>query len=363
MYYYKGIIYWKNNEKFEIFNSMLFISGKEYKMSSWDKQFNQLSMSDDQIELFLSSGKWLQINKKETAVVQKPPLTATRWHQFKGTVQKHEVQALRMKEVNIEYCCKDVFDFIVQCNNMKTLLIYDIQDSSSDRGIVTGLTRVLPRLNKLKWLDIRGVNMGSEGSKVISSVNSPDLRILILIRTGLSEAGSSLTSALHRFPHLSHLDLFNSGLTKDESLSVLNTLPSSCPNIVLLSIDQPKFTSEETKPLCKLKKLISLDLNFETIDDCLRALGQFPQPLELIYLYGYPSMGNELNRFISVISSYTRLRYLVVNKDVLSYEGEDKVSKVITRKGGRLVVEPKDSQGWKEYCDQIIKLRDDCLSS
>ena len=35
----------------------------------------------------------------------------------------------------------------------------------------------------------------------------------------------------------------------------------------------------------------------------------------------------------------------------------------MTRKGGRLVVWPKDSQGWKEYCDQIIKLRDDSLSS
>ena len=71
-------------------------------------------------------------------------------------------------------------------------------------------------------------------------------------------------------------------------------------------------------------------------------------------------MGNELNRFISVISSYTKSRYLVVNKDVVSYEGEDKV---MTRKGGRLVVWPKDSQGYKEYDKQIGKLRDDCMSS
>ena len=335
-------------------------------MSSWDNQFNQLTISDDQIELIFTSDKWLRINKKETAVVEKPPLTATRWHQFKGTVQPHEVQVVRMKEVNIGYCCEDVFDFIVLCNNMKRLLIYSMQDSNSDRDIVTGLIRVLPRLNKLKQIDIRDVNMGGDGSKVISSVNSLDLRILILICTGLSGAGSSLTSALHRFPHLSHLDLFDSGLTKDELLAVLNTLPSSCSNIVYLSIYPAKFTSEETKSVCKLKSLICLCLNFETIDDWLEALGQYPQPLEIIRMYGNPSMGNELNKFIAIFSSYTKLRCLVVSEDVLNFEEEDKVSKVMARKGGRLVVDKykdRSSQGWKEYCDQIIRLRDDCMSS
>ena len=152
-------------------------------------------------------------------------------------------------------------------------------------------------------------------------------------------------------------------MTKDESLTVLNTLPSSCPNIVSLDIYPAKFTSEEAKPVCKLKKLVSLSLYFETIEDWLRALGQFPQPLEMIYLCGNRSMGNDLNRFISIISSYTKLRYLQVNNDVLNYEGEDRVRKVMTRKGGKLAVFPKDSQGCKEYNEQIDKLRNECMSS
>ena len=78
-------------------------------MASWANQFDQLSISDDQIEPKFTN-KWLEIYKKETAVVEKPPLTATRWHQFKGTVQPHEVQVVRMNEVNIGYCCEDVFD-------------------------------------------------------------------------------------------------------------------------------------------------------------------------------------------------------------------------------------------------------------
>ena len=367
MYYYKGIIYWKNNKKCEIFNSMLFISGKEDKMAGWDKQFNQLTISHGQIELDFSD-EWLEINKKDSALVEKPPLTASRWHQFKGTVQKHKVQVVRMKKVNIEYCCEDVFDFIVQCNNMTTLLLYDIQDSNSDRDIVTGLIRVLPRLNTLKWLDIRDVNMGCEGSKVISVINSPDLRILRLTRTGLSGAGSSLTSALYRFPRLSYLDLCNSGLTKEESLTVLNTLPSSCPNIVYLSVWPAKFTSAEIKPLYErnsLKKLMGVELHFETINDWLTSLGQFYQPLEMLFLRvgGDPAIGDELNRFISMISSYTQLRYLVVSKDVLTYEGVSRVREVMGRNEGKLVVRKIDSQGWEEYQDEIAKLRKDCMSS
>ena len=342
---------------------MLFISGKEDKISWWDSQCNQMTISDDQIEVEFTSNKWLQIHKKETAALEKPPLTTSRWHQFMETVQPHEVQVVRMKEVNIGYCCEDVFHFIFQCSNMIRLLLYDIQDNKSGKDLVTGLTRALPRLKKLKNIQIWDVNMGKEGSKVISVINSPDLRILFFHRTGLSEAESSLTSALHRFPRLSYLDLFNSGLTKDESLSVLNILPSSCPNIVHLSIAQPKFTSEETMPLCKLKKLICLQISFETIEDWLRALGKFPQPLEMIYMYDNPSMGNEFKTFIAIISSCTKLRYLGVNNDVLNCEEEDKVSKVMTRKRGRLVVWPKDSQGWKEYQDQITKLKYDCMSS
>ena len=218
-----------------------------------------------------------------------------------------------MNEVNIGYCCEDVFDFIAKCNNMTRLLVYTIQDSNSDRDIVSGLIRVLPRLNKLKDIDIWDVNMESEGSKVISCVNSPDLRILILQRTVLSGAGSSLTSDLHRFRRLSYLSLFDSGLTKEESLAILNTLPSSCPNIVYLSIYPAKFTSEETKPVCKLKKLICLQINFETIEDWLRALGHFPQPLEMIYMYDNPSVGDELNKFIVASPSTNYILQEIVN--------------------------------------------------
>ena len=339
-------------------------------MAGWDSQFNQPTVSDDQIELFLSSDKWIHIYKKQTAIVEKPPLTATRWHQFKGTIQKHEVQAFRMEKINIGYCCEHIFDCIIRLNNIQTLVIYEIQDSNSDRDIITGLKKALPRLNKLKQIDIWDVNMGSEAPNVISSVNSPDLRILCLAHTGLSGAGSSLTSALHRFPHLSYLDLFKLGLTKDESITVLNTLPSSCPNIVYLSIWPAKFTYEEIKPICKrnsLNKLVCVSLNFETIDDWLTSLGQFYQPLEILYLTvdGDPAIGNELNRLISMISSYTQLRYLVVSKDVLNYmyEGENPVSKLMTRKGGKLVLADKDRQGWQEYQDQISKLKDDCMSS
>ena len=64
-----------------------------------------------------------------------------------------------------------------------------------------------------------------------------------------------------------------------------------------------------------------------------------------------------------MISSYTNLCYLVVNKDVLTYEGVSRVREVMGRNEGKLVVEKIDSQGWQEYQEGIAKLRDDCMSN
>ena len=53
-------------------------------MSNWDSEFDQLTISDAQIELFLSSGKWLKINKKETAVLEKPSIDGHQMASVKG---------------------------------------------------------------------------------------------------------------------------------------------------------------------------------------------------------------------------------------------------------------------------------------
>ena len=340
------------------------------------------SSGDDQIELALTPDKLLKISKKQSDEAKMAPLIAARWNLFQKTIKAHEVQAVLMEKVNIGHCCEQVFDFIVQCNNMTRLFVCHVKDEvDSDREVVTGLIKALPRLGKLKEIDIFDVNMGIAGPEVFNVFNSQDLRILILKRTCLSGAVSSLTSALQRFPDLSFLDLFESGLTDDESLSVLDILPSSCPNIVHLSIYPEKFTSEQIKPVGKLEKLISFDLNFETTDDKLTALGKFPQPLEMIRLHDDCSIAkklddnsntneldersipNELDKFLSMIRDCPKLHYLVVNEGVLDYEGKDRVSKVMARKGGRLVVVDKESQGFKEYLDQIDKMKNECSSS
>ena len=319
---------------------------------------------DDQIDMIFTSDKWLKINRKQSALLEKPSLSASRWRDYQATIDPHQVQALRMEKVNIGHCYSDLFDFTAQCNNMTRLNVIDIKDhTKTDTNIVTGLTKALPRLNKLKYIAIRDVNLGVRGSQVVSVINSPDMRVVILSNTSLSGAGTAFMSALHRLPHLSFLHLFNSGLIKSEIIPLIQVIPDSCPNIVYLSIYPTKFTSEETRPVCKLNKLISLLLNSETADDCIKALGQFPQPLEMIYVAGKPSISDRLNDFLDVIRPYTKLHYLVVNEGVLDGRGEDIVSNVMTRKGGKLVVYPKDSQGWKEYDNHVTKLTNDCLSS
>ena len=304
------------------------------------------------------------VAKKRSAVVEKPSLSASRWRDYQTSINPHQVQVLRMEDINVGICYNELFGFTAQCSNLTGLLISYIKDNSETSShIVTGLTKALPRLKKLKQLDIWGLNMGDAGSGVFSAIASPNMRILSLKKTGLLGAGTAFMSALHRLPHLSYLLLFYSGLLKHELISVLKLLPTTCPNIVYLLIYPSKFTVEESKSVCKLNKLTSLGLNFETADDCIKTLGQFPQPLEMIYLYGYLSILDRLNDFLDVIRPYTKLHYLVVREGVLDSEGEDKLRKLMRKKGGRLVVDTKDSQGFKEYKNRIITLRNYCLSS
>ena len=277
----------------------------------------------------------------------------------------HEVDVVRIDEVNIGHCCAELFAYIVQCINMTMFLVYDITDTSpANNDIARGLSKALPRLNRLKLIDIKNVNMGSAGSNVFGAFNAPNLKVLILHDTGLSGAGASFVSALNRFPSLAFLSLLNTGLTNDESLAVLNTLPSSCPDIVRLSIYPAKFRYNEVRPVYELRKLISLLLHLETIGDWVTFLENFPQQtLKMIYIGGYIRIGNALNKFLAVLRTYTALRHLAFNEGVLDTLNEATIRTSMQIMGGILVVYPKDIEGYQAYLNQLHRLRKECMSS
>ena len=269
-----------------------------------------------------------------------------------------------MKEVNLGMCHKEVFTYISKCKNTERLLLYDItDDSGDDSDIVQGLTSVLPKLVKLRLLDIRDVYLGEHGKSLLDNVNSPDLRILSLINNHLEGNGVALTSCLSRLPLLSYLHLFNSGLSKVELILVLQVLPSSCPNILFLGIVGASFNNVEFKPVFSLNHLRGLGFLVSSPEDLIEALKTLPKTLQLLYTGCNTGVSNRLHEFISAIRSLPRLRFLVVNEGCLDSEGEQKVSDVLNQTGGRFVNSDTDPQGWEAYRDQVEILRDECFNA
>ena len=269
-----------------------------------------------------------------------------------------------IKEVNLGSCNKEVFTFISKCKNIRTLLLYDItDDSGDDSDIVQGVTSVLPKLVKLRMLDIQGVYLGKCGKSLLDNINSPDLRVLSLSRDQLGGNGGALTSCLSRLPLLSYIYLFNSGLSKVELVQVLQVLPSSCPNVLYLDIEGASFSNVELKPVFLLNHLRGLGFVATSNKDLIEALANLPKTLQLFYLTGGVRVSHRLHEFISAIKSLPRLRFLVVDEGFLDSKGEQKVSDVLKQIGGRFVNSDTNPQGWEDYQAQVNILRDESFNA
>ena len=215
-------------------------------------------------------------------------------------------------KVNLGMCHKEVFTFISKCKNTKRLILYDItDDSGDDSDIVQGATSVLPKLGKLKWLDIRDVFLEERGKSLLDNVTSPDLRVLKLTRSHLGYNGGALTSCLSRLPLLSFLDLFNSGLSETESNQVLQVLPTSCPNILYLDIIGVSFTNAELNPVFLLYHLRALGFVPSSPEDLLEALHNLPKTLQMLY----PALKGHMKRYFVIRSNIVILHF----KYVLEY--------------------------------------------
>ena len=304
------------------------------------------------------------MERKPESSCKKPRLSAGRWQQFTEDTKPVIVRGIRMDEVNLGICHKEVFTFISKCKNTKHLLLYDItDDSGEDSDIVQGVTSVLPKLVKLRMLDIRDMYLEEYGKSLLDNVTSPDLRVLDLSDNHLGGNGGALTSCLSRLPLLSYLYLFKSGLSKVELIQVLQVLPSSCPNLLSLDIVGASFSNVEFKPVYSLNHLRGLGFLASSSEDLIEALKEVPKTLELLYLGAYMTVSHILHEFISAIRSLPRLRFLVVNEGCLDSEGEQIVRDVLKLTGGRLVVYNTDPQGWKDYHTQDAILLNECFNA
>ena len=257
-----------------------------------------------------------------------------------------------------------MFTFICKCRNTKQLLLYNItDDSGDDSDIVQGVTSALPKLVKLRWLDIWGVYLGECGKSLLDNINSPDLRVLSLMNNHLGGKGGALTSCLSRLPLLSYLNLYNSGLSKVELIQVIQVLPSSCSKLLFLDIEGASFSNVELEPVFLLNHIRKLGFLASSSEDVTQALQRVSKTLEMLHLRGNVSVSYRLHEFISAIRSLPRLRFLVTDRGILDSEGEQKVIDVLKQTGGRFVNSDSDPQGWQDYKAQLSSLEHECFNA
>ena len=307
----------------------------------------------------------INIERKPESSSKKPRLSADRWQQFTEDIKPVLLDSVRIKEVNLGMCHKEVFTFISKCKNSQSLLLYDItDDSGDDSDIVQGVTSVLPKLVKLGELEIQDVYLLDHGKSLLDNINSPDLRTLSLEHTHLDGNGGALTSCLSRLPLLSYLYLFNSGLSKVELIQVIQVLPSSCPNLLFLDIVCASLSNVELKPVFLLKYLRHLVFDPSSAEDLIEALYSLPKTLQLLCTEGNVRVSHRMHEFISAVKSLPRLRFLVVNEGCLDSGGEQKVSEVLKQTGGRVINNVNtDPQALKDYQDQAAILRNECFNA
>ena len=268
-----------------------------------------------------------------------------------------------LDDVNLGNCHEEVFTFISKCKNTKKLLLYDItDDSGDDSDIVQGITSVLPKLGKLRDLDILDIYVGERGKSLMDKMKNTELRLWRLCNTHLSNSGPSFVSCLSSLPLLSFVSLFNSGLSQTEMKQVLLCLPSSCPKLLCLNMSSYTFSDVELKPVYLLHSLRSIAFCPVSDVDMIESLKNLPETLTILYLAGSVTISNRLHEFISAIKSLPKLSFLVVDDGCLNSEGEERVSEVLKQTGGRFVNSDTDPEGWMDHRSQLTILAGECFN-
>ena len=191
--------------------------------------YNQVVCGDD-LTVEFTSDNWLGIYKKNKDEGGTVILTQRRWREEEAKLKHEQVKHVLIKKVNVGEACKDLFTFISTCTHCDRLFIDNVIDGREKNSELScRLCEVLDRLHNLILLTIRHTDLSEGGRQVMSSISHPQLRVLILYDNRLNVEGEELKAALTRLPHLSYLQVYDSGLGGEELLCGLTQLPSSSP--------------------------------------------------------------------------------------------------------------------------------------
>ena len=204
------------------------------------------------------------IYKKDEGGPGRVRLTPRRWRETARKVNPQEVKLISIKKVNVGECCPELFDFISECINCTSLIIYNVIDNT-DKNIDLShhLSVSIKNLTRLKHIDIRDTNLSRGWREVLSSITSPHIRVLSLILDNLGGQGEVLEDLLTRLPQLRYLQLNHSVLGGEEMLGVLYQLPVSSPllqGLLVYGHDLSKAGDRLVQALTGLPKIRALNI-------------------------------------------------------------------------------------------------------
>ena len=330
--------------------------------------YNQVVCGDD-LTVEFTSNNCLVIKKKNEDEAGTVILTQRRWRDEEAELKYQQVKLVEIYKVNVGEACKDLFTFISTCTHCDRLYIYDVIDGREKNSELScRLCEVLDRLHNLILLDIRGTDLSEGGRQVLSSISHPHLRVLILDDNRLNVEVEELKAALTRLPHLSYLEMIDSGLGGEELLCGLTQLPSSSPLLQGLSVGGHDLSSGGDQLVQVVEALPQLRLL--GIDRCqldssavCYILEKVSTNIEVLSINDNGPVTDRKALILDHITECKSLTYMWVSSSQFSKSELSQPNSLLSAHGGCLIVDLTTKHPlWDSYFGHLGRIRDECLS-
>ena len=312
---------------------------------------------------------WLRINKKDEGGPGRVRLTPRRWRETASKVNPQEVKVIRIKKVNVGECCQELFDFISECINCTRLIIVNVIDNTDNNSDLSHhLSVSIKNLTRLIEIDIRDTNLSIGWREVLSSITSPHIRVLTLLRDNLGGQGEVLEDLLTRLPQLRYLNLNDSGVGGEEMLGVLYQLPVSSPLLQGLLVgyhDLSKAGDRLVQALTGLPKIRVLNIQNCKLQGTVisNILHQINTEIEVVLVDRNQPVPDTGPSVFDHIKQCQSLQYMMVSSSQFTKTALSQLDSSLSAHGGHLLVDATTKhKEWGNFIKELDRIHIECLN-
>ena len=293
-----------------------------------------------------------------------------KWKEVSENLNPHDLKGLRIVSVNLANCCKELFTLLCHSKNCTQLLIGNVSDHTNTNSYLSQcLSKSLKHLHKLLEIDIRNTELGDGWEDVLSSISSPKLRVLSLVRPNLGGKRELLVSTISKLDQLLFLQINHSGLCKDELIPVLSVLPKYCPHLQGLMMAGHDLSQGGMKLVSIVEGLP--DLRLLNINNCMlpafvlsKIISKVSMAIEILTIDRNSVLAGSNEDLFTHLIKCKHLQYVGVSSHQLTPEDSARLTSILSDHEGHLLVDTSSNdQEWPNYIGQFDRIRDECLSA